>query len=411
MENKKNILIVGSSSVLIKKIKDYDNVGKIYVNTKIVNPPQNVEYIDIRDDSTDELLKFAFENNINLTIALSKKAISADIAGIFSANGQMVFAPEYNCAKYFIDKAALKKLLYKLNINSSKFGVFDKSQAALDYLKTTELPVIVSSTMPESANDLYACPTVSVGSIAVNDLFFRGEEKILIDEYLSGRNFTTYILTDGVASISVGTLATGKFSDDVEGGFITMGSYASLPDTNITRDIENYILYEVWEKISAYFEKGQNSFVGIVGISGVLKNDELFITDIQPVINPVDAPILINCIDENLINLFEACAIGSFTDDFDFIKTDDYSYVSLALFSNSAEKELNFEELLSEPENLDLSVKIFNNKYFSRKGFVGTLWAKGKTLTSAKKKLADNTDVLTSYGIKFRKDVIGTKNI
>ena len=63
-------------------------------------------------------------------------------------------------------------------------------------------------------------------------------EKILIDEYLSGHNFTTYIITDGVSSIPLITVSTGKFSDDVEGGFITIGSYASLPDINITHDID-----------------------------------------------------------------------------------------------------------------------------------------------------------------------------
>lgn len=411
MENKKSILIVGSSSsvrVLVKKIKD--NCEKIYINSKFLNLPQNVEFVDIRDNNTDELLKFVIENDINLTIVLSNKALDADIAGVFNANGQLIFAPEYDSAKYFTDKSSLKKLLYKLGVKIPKFGVFDKLQPALEYLKTTQLPVIISSIAPEIEKDFYASPTVSVGNIAINDLFFRGEEKIIIDEYVSGHNFTTYIITDGVSSMPIGTVATSKFSDDAEGGFYTSGTSSCLPDTKVTQDIENYIVYEVWEKISAYFEKGQNSYAGVVGISAVLRGDEVFVTDITPVINPVDAPVIINSIDENLVNLFEACAIGSFTDDYDRINTDDFSYVSLGLFSNSAEKEVDWQDDLTEPENFDLSATILDNKTFTRKGFIGTLWTKGRTLTTAKQKLSENAHILVSNGIKFRKDIIAKRD-
>jgi len=412
MENKKNILIVGNSSAVsffVKKIKDC--CQKIYVNSRFFDLPQNVEFIDIRDNNISEMLKFAIEEDINLTVVFSEKALAEDIGGVFSANGQLIFAPEYNSAKHFIDKAVLKKLLYKLGIKIPKFGVFDKSQTALDYINTTQLPVIISSAFPESEKDIYACPTVQIGNIAINDLFFRNEGKILVEEYLSGHNFTTYIITDNVSAIPIGTLATGKFSDDVEGGFLTKGAFACLPDIKVTQDIENYIVYEVWEKISAYFEKGGDTFVGIVGINGVIKNDEIYITDITPTINPTDAPVLINSIDENLIALFEACTIGSFTDDYDFIRTNDYAYISLALFSSSTEKIINWQRTLSEPENLDLNVKIFDNKCFSHKGFIGTLWESGRTLASAKRKLAENSDNLSFNGIKFRKDVITLKDI
>lgn len=412
MDSKKNILIIGSSStvpVFIKIIGRYNNVGKIYSTYKILNAPDNVEFVDIREDAAEELLKFAITKDINLTVVFSDKSLKSDIAGVFNANGQLVFAPEFKCAKQLIDKSYLKKLLYKLNIKIPQFGIFDKQPSASDYLKKASLPVVISSAEITNENDLFACPTLSVGNIAINDLFFKGEEKIVIDEYISGHNYTTYIVTDGVSAMPIGTLSSEKFSDDVEGGFLTLGSAASAPDLKITQDIENYMVYDVWEKLSSNFEKNNCSYVGIAGICGVMKNNELFITDIRPGINPADAPVLFNIIDENLISLFEACAIGSFTDDYDIVKTNDNAVISLGMFSNSSEKEIDWIEDISNPDNIDLCTKNFNNKYITQKGFIGTIWAKGKTLTVAKRKLLDDIDTLTANGIKFRKDMLLTK--
>ena len=412
MESIKNILVVGRSntvSVFIKIISKYKNVGKIYSTCNILNLPQNVKFVDIREDSVEELLKFAITNDINLTVVFSDKAIASDISGVFNANGQLIFAPEAKCAKQLADKAGLKKLLYRLKIKIPQFGIFDKIQNASDYIRNANLPVIVSSAEITNENDLFACPTFSVGNTAINDLFFRGEEKVVIDEYLSGHNFTTYIITDGVSSVPIATLSTERFSDDVEGGFLTLGSCACVPDTKITQDIENYIVYDVWENISSNFEKNNCSYVGIAGVSGVMKNDEIYITDIKIGINPADAPVLLNYIDENLISLFEACAIGSFTDDYDVVKTNDNALFSLSLFSNSSKKEIDWQNKLLNPENVDFCTKNVNNKYFTQKGYIGTIWAEGKTLTTAKLNLSEDADILSSNGIKFRKDMLFCK--
>ncbi|MBO7672524.1 hypothetical protein J6S88_03855 [bacterium] len=412
MESKKNILVIGNSStvsVFAKIIAKYSNVGKIYSTYKILNAPDNIEFVDIREDAAEELLKFAITNDVNLTAVFSQKALKSDIAGIFNANGQLIFAPELKCAKQLADKSCLKKLLYKLKVKIPQFGIFDKQTSANDYLKKTNLPVIISSPEITTEDDLFACPTLSVGNIAINDLFFRGEEKVILDEYISGHNFTTYIITDGVSAIPIATLSTEKFSDDVEGGFLTPGSAAFTPDLKITQDIENYMVYDVWEKLSSDFEKSNCSYVGIAGICGVLKNDELFITDIHPGIVSADAPVLLNVLDENLISLFEACAIGSFTDDYDVVNTKDNAIISLGMFSNSSEKDINWTESLLNPDNIDFCTKNFNNKYITKKGFIGTIWAEGRTITTAKQKLYEDIDTLSSNGIKFRKDLLLTK--
>lgn len=405
MKNKKNLLIIGNtiaSVALVKKLHSFDNCGEIFVTGFRCGMPDYVRMIDIRDENVSELLSFVLENSIDLTIVMSKKALKADIESFFSANGQLVFAPDYESAKQLIDEAATKKFLYKLKIPTSKFGVFEKAQLALDYVKNAKFPLVIKTPEPLSEQDLFACPTVSVANIAVNDLFFRAENKILIEEYISGHNFTYYVVTDGYKALPLGVVSTYKFSDEFEGGYLTNGSAASMPDFKITRDDEFNIMKDVVIRLLNALENSGHPFIGILGFKCVKTDEKVFIESISPYIEDSDAQVLLNSIDENLITLFEACAMGVFADDYDLIKTNDMASVSVMIFSRYEGREIQGIDKLDEPDNLNLCVSNFK----TGKGAVGTLTTSASTLSRAKQRLADEIAVIAFEGMKYRKDII-----
>ena len=405
MENKKNILIVGNniaSVALVKKLHGLDNCGEIFVTGFRGGMPDYVKMVDIRDESCAELLSFVLENSIDLTIAASKNAIKADIASFFSANGQMIFAPEFESAKQLIDEAATKKFLYKLKIPTSKFGVFEKAPLALEYVKNANFPLVIKTPEPLNEQDLFACPTISVANIAINDLFFRAENKILVEEYISGHRFTYYVVTDGYKALPLGVVSTYKFSDGFEGGYLTKGSAASMPDFKITKDDEFKIMKDVVIRLLNALESSGHPFMGILGLKCVKTEEKVFIESISCCIEDADAQVLFNSVDENLITLFEACAMGDFADDYDVIKTNGLASVSVTVFSRYEGKDIEGIDKLDEPDNLNLCVGNFK----TRKGAVGTLTASASTLTRAKQKLSDEIAAISFEGMKYRKDII-----
>lgn len=106
-----------------------------------------------------------------------------------------------------------------------------------------------------------------------------------------------------------------------------------------------------------------------------------------------------NSLEENLLTLFEACAMGVFADDYEDIKTNDLASVSVTLFARYDGKEIQGIEKLDEPENLNL----YSTK--TRKGAVGTLTSSASTLTRAKEKLAGEVQNIVFEGLKYRRDL------
>ena len=91
--NHKNVLIIGNCAkeqAFAKKLSELDYIEKIFVAPGNDAMKEFCECVDIRENSPIELLEFALENNVDLTVVLSEKAIKADVVGFFTDNGQQV---------------------------------------------------------------------------------------------------------------------------------------------------------------------------------------------------------------------------------------------------------------------------------------------------------------------------------
>ena len=107
LENKK-ILIVGNSAkeqALASVFAKYDFVEKIYIASGNAASQDFCELVDIRPDKPTELLNFAMENDIDMTICTDEKSIKSDIVSIFQANNQLIFGPSAESASSAIFKS------------------------------------------------------------------------------------------------------------------------------------------------------------------------------------------------------------------------------------------------------------------------------------------------------------------
>ena len=154
----------------------------------------------------------------------------------------------------------------------------------------------------------------------VSDLFVKGEQKVLIEDYVYGHEFTFYVMTDGYTVLPLCAVANYKFMEEGEGGLLTSGVGAFAPDYKISSDIEAYIMQNVVLNVISSLQVKETPYLGILGIDCVLKNDgSISVLEFRPFLSDHDCQAVLNLVDDNLYNLFEACAVGSFGDDYEEI--------------------------------------------------------------------------------------------
>lgn len=407
MDKKKKVLIVGNSAkeyALVKKFKNYDcDIFVLSGNSAI---SELAECVDIREENVQEILEYVLENAIDLTIVTSEVAIKNNIAELFQTNNQLIFCPTAQSAQFTLSRSAGKRFLYKLRVPTPRFGIFDKLPLAIDYLKNAPMPQVIRADENSNSADRLVCTTFAASKTFVEDLFNKDENKVVLEDYVYGHEFTIYVVTDGYSALHLATVANYKFAEDGDGGILTSGVGAYTPDYKISSDIENSVMQNVVERVLASLQRKETPYLGVLGIDCVLTTDGNFVTlDFKPFLSDHDAEAVLNLVDENLLTLFEACAVGSFADDYEKIDVSDNSSVSCVISSRKKGEIIKGLELVESDITHFATTK---NKYFEYETVEGktlVLTKTAKTLSRARKHLYEDVELISFSGKKCRNDI------
>lgn len=406
MDNDKfNILIVGNGAVasaLSKKFSQYSSVGDIYLTDSQNYECEYFKNIDIRDDDLTGLLKFVIENNISLTIPISELAMKSDITSFFQSNGQNIFAPAENASKNIINKVRCRKFLYKNRAQSTKFAIHSKYSQAAEYIKSANLPLVISIAEPtDTLSSSMLCTTLAQALSFIEKIFLNGEQDILIQEYPYGTDFTAYYITDGYSAVPLTTVRNFKFEKADKSGKYTKGLGCYVPEYRVNNVVMDRI-QNILENILRCFEKNDAPYVGIIGLECVLtENDNFYIQDLKPFLQPHDARAVLNLCDENLIDIFSACINGSFSDDYEDIKMNNNSSASVVL-------SLPENNLIEIEEDYDVdfhNVKRDNDALYSKGENTFVITKSAVTLSGAKAKLKQEIEDIKIINAKYRDDI------
>jgi len=409
----KKVFIIGSSAgeyTLAKKLSESNEISEVFAAPGNDAMKEFCAVVDIRENNIQQLLEFALENAIDLTIAASEAAIKNDIASFFQKNNQMIFAPTKESANICLSKSVGKKFMYKNRIPCSKFGIFDKPSLAIDYAKNSNMPIVIK-TDEHDEKGVFVCNAFSVAKTFIEDLFDNGEQKVIIEDYVHGHEFSFYVITDGYHALPLGSVATYKHELEGNGGLLTSGVGAFTPDYKVSQQVERKILQQIIYPVLNNLSRVQTPYIGILGVDLIMsENEQLFVLKFNPFLQTPDAQGILALLNENIYSLFEACVVGSFADDYEKIDIADKSAVSCVLSS------LGEERIISGIDNLDEDTQIayFNirkNEYLeyeTKKGRTLILTRTARVLSKAVEDLYDEISVVKfDGGMKFRKDIGG----
>ncbi len=382
---KRNILIVGQGancSALAKKLYKLADAGKIYIAPSNGFECEYYENVDIRENDLTGLLKFALENDIHLTIPFSRSALEQDIVSFFQLNGQNIFGPLKGACNIALSKTSGRKFLYKLHAQCAKFGVFNKLQLAKSYLEESNFPVIIQ-TEPQSNTGEFKtiATTMKIADDFLEKVFSIAETEVLIEDFTYGKNFTVYFITDGYIALPATVVANIKINKN---GKITDGISCFAPDFNVSQLVISRIQHIVDNILSALDRKGC-AYTGFLGLECILTSeDRFYVNEIKPFLQNHDAGVVLSLIEDDLLEIFNACINGFFADEYEEIKTNDYCSAASVLFSDSIGGKINIERL-GDMDNVDfINISCKDGEYTISSNEVLTLSCKASTISRAK---------------------------
>lgn len=411
----KKIFIIGNSANVYALAKKLSDGNEIFVAPGSDAIKEFATCVDIREDSALELLEFAMENGIDLTIPFSEKSLKSNITTIFNNNNLQIFAPSTQIANAIFDKALVKKMLYKLRIPTPKFGIFEKQNMAQDYIKSYKQPFVIKTNEPSSAVIL---TSPLAAKTILNSYYSQKNQKVIIEDYIWGTSFSFYAITDGYKALPLGSSIVYKHSLDGGGGQLTTGMGACSPNYKLSFQNEEFLMNDVIYPIIEYFERENEPYLGIISVNAILTEDgNIQVLGLNSILNDCDADAVLSLVDENLVDLMEKCILGSFSDDVDYIKQKDLSATSIVLVCKNAQNNQNAIEnidSLDDETMYSIYPNVNKNKYLefeANQGPVMVLSSIARTVSSSSKKVYEQAELINFKGIFYRKDICKKQNL
>ena len=140
--------------------------------------------IKINLNNFDELKNFIFKEKIKMVVVGPEKPLVDGIVNFLEKNNIKVFGPNKIASQLEGSKIFTKKLCEKYKIPTAKFGIFENSKEANDYLEKTKFPLVVKADGLASGKGVYICENRNQAIIAIEEIFkgkFGVAKNILIE--------------------------------------------------------------------------------------------------------------------------------------------------------------------------------------------------------------------------------------
>ncbi len=196
------LLVIGAGGrehAITLKLAQNENVEKIFVapgnaGTESVSIAENVNITNI-----DDLLSFAKENKIDLTILGSEELLVAGIVDRFKAEGLKIFGPHQKAAMLEGSKTFAKDFMKKYGVKTAAYENFDNYDKAHQYLNQCEFPLVIKASGLAAGKGVIIAQNRVEAEDALKDImldskFGTAGAEVVIEEFRRSGSLYTLIL-------------------------------------------------------------------------------------------------------------------------------------------------------------------------------------------------------------------------
>ncbi len=274
MQSKKKvkILVIGSGGrehALVWKIRQSELVEVVYAAPGNAGMHTIAECVPINVMDIENLLKFAKERNIDLTVVGPEAPLVAGIVDRFQAEGLLIFGPCKQAAQLEGSKVFSKNIMNAAGVPTAKHEVFTDVAQAKEYIIKSEPPFVIKVDGLAAGKGVIIAHSAAEGIAAINAIlsehsFGAAGNQIIIEEYLEGEELSAIVFTDGENVLPLVTSQDHKRAFDHDEGPNTGGMGACSPSPLVSQDDVAVIVNKSIVPIIRELKQREIPFRGII---------------------------------------------------------------------------------------------------------------------------------------------------
>lgn len=313
--NQLKILLIGSGGrehSLALKLKESNQGPALFIAPGNAGTAQCGTNVQINDTDIDTLLKFAIDNNIDLTIVGPEAPLVEGIVDTFNENNLNIIGPDKIGAQLEGSKAWSKAFMEKYDIPTAGYKEFTNSTDAKTYLRTrNDYPIVIKADGLAAGKGVTIAATQSEAFTAIedaidNDKFKEAGKKIIIEDFLDGEEASIFAFCDGKTLLPMTPAQDHKAIFDGDKGPNTGGMGAYSPTPLITDALFKTIQTDVFDKVLKGFKEENIDYRGIVYAGIIIVKGKPLIIEFNARFGDPETQVVLPRLKNDLVSIFQA---------------------------------------------------------------------------------------------------------
>ena len=412
------ILVVGGGGrehAICWKLNNESNVEKIYCAPGNAGISSVAKCIDIQDSDIENLLKFAKENQIDLTIVGPEIPLVAGIVDAFEKEGLKIFGPNKECAQLEGSKSFSKDFMIRHNLPTAKYKEYTNLDEAISEIDSFGYPVVIKAdglaagkgvVIPENREDAIT----TLKEMMSDKKFGKAGDKIVVEEFLNGIETSILAFVDNDTIVPMVSSKDHKKVFEGETGLNTGGMGTFSPSEIYTDELAKEVQEKILDKTLEGFKKDNLNYKGILFVGLMITEDGPKILEYNVRFGDPETQSVLFRLDTDLNKIISAILDNN-------LKNIEINYskeeaICVMLTSGGYPENYEKGKVISGLENLDSDIVVFhsgtkfdNGNIVTNGGRVIGITAKGKTVKEAGEKVYENIKKINFEGMHYRKDI------
>lgn len=314
------VLIVGSGGrehAIAVSVAKSDKVDKIYCAPGNAGIGQIAECVPIGVMEFGKLAEFARQAAVDLVIVGPDDPLVGGLVDVLEAEGLRAFGPRKNAAILEGSKAFSKDLMKKYSIPTAAYETFDCAEDALEYLQTCEaFPIVLKADGLALGKGVLICNNLQeaedgVCTIMTDKKFGTAGNKIVIEEFMTGREVSVLSFVDGKTIRIMSSAQDHKRAQDGDKGLNTGGMGNFSPSPFYTEEVDAFCRKYIYQAtVDAMAAEGR-PFQGVIFFGLMLTEKGPKVLEYNARFGDPEAQVVLPRMKNDIVDVMEACIDGT----------------------------------------------------------------------------------------------------
>lgn len=417
-----NILVLGSGGrehTLSWKISKSPRLGKLFIAPGNAGTEQIGTNVDLNINDFDQVGEFCVQNDVKMLVVGPEEPLVRGIADHFKSNAAlasiMVIGPSKSGAQLEGSKDFSKQFMGRHNIPTAAYRSFEgpELEAGQDFLATLNPPYVLKADGLAAGKGVLILNDLSEAQQELSNMlggkFGEAGNRVVIEEFLDGIEFSVFVLTDGKEYIMLPQAKDYKRIGEGDTGLNTggMGAVSPVPF------VDEQLMEKVRERIVEPTVKGLSAegmdYKGFVFFGLIRVQNEPYVIEYNVRMGDPETEVVIPRIESDLVDLLEATAKGELANANVEI-AEQYATTVMAVsegYPGSYEKgkRITGLEKIANSTVFHAGTKTNESGIVTNGGRVMAITSMGDTMQQALEKSYDSLKEVCYEGIAFRTDI------